>query len=52
MDKGGTSNSGYTTCGTEPDPINEPVWYQYWKDCVESNRQPSICPPGQIDTNQ
>ncbi len=41
----GTNNSGYTTCGLEPDPLNEPEIHEYWRACMESNGTPVICPP-------
>lgn len=48
---GGSSNSGNTSCGTEPDPVTEPIVHEYWKDCMESNGKPVICPPGDSPTN-
>ena len=47
----GSNNSGNTNCGSEPDPVNEPVLHEYWRACMESNGQPVICPPGDNTIN-
>lgn len=48
---GGSNNGGKTSCGSEPDPITEPVIHEYWRGCMESNGTPVICPPGDNTTN-
>lgn len=47
----GNHNSGNANCGTEPDPITEPVIHEYWRACNEANGSPVICPPGDSATN-